>query len=119
MEIKNAHNISIFGLKSEGNHTILRVSDSKDIRLFGYGGNAAALPGKSLFKISNSTDFTFVNLVDAPRLASKKGKWIGFGHGVDPKVWHILEESFDGGPAIRTRPLERPVIYKRIGEPSQ
>lgn len=113
MEIYQASNISIFGLKSEGNQPVLKVDNSSNIRIFGYGGNATGLAGHTLFEIKNSMNFILVNLVDTPRVTEGKVKWKGYGHGVDPNQWHMIEETCVNHKIIMTKPLERPVLYKR------
>jgi len=113
IEINRASNISIYGLKSEGNEPVLRVKDSDFIQILGYGGNATALPGNSLFEVINSTNFLFVNLVDSPRLPSNKANHAANRQGVDPNLWYMLKDTISGNNTFYTKPLERPVLYKR------
>ena len=113
MEIRDAKFVSIYGLKSEYNAPVLRVRNSEHVRVFGYGGNAAAWGGRSLFVIERTGNFLLANLVDSPRLAGKGKPDEAPGVGVDPRTWHMVIERTANGPEIRTKPLERPVLYRR------
>lgn len=114
MDIRHAKNISVFGLKSEGNHCVLTISNSNRINIFGYGGNAAAMPGQALFKINKSSNLLIVNAVDAPRLQNEVSNNIGIGMGTDPRKWFMIIDKTRQGLNYKTRPLERPVLYKRV-----
>ena len=117
MEIRGARHVSIYGLKGEYNEPILWVRDSDHVRVFGYGGNAAAFPGKSLFLVERTPNFLLANVVDHPRLSGSGSPNTSPGIGVDPGRWHMIIEHPPGGAGtIRTRPMDRPVLYKR-GEP--
>lgn len=117
MEIRGARYVSIYGLKGEYNEPILWIRDCDHVRVFGYGGNAAAFPGKSLFVIERTPNVLLANVVDHPRLSGKGSPNESPGIGVDPDRWHmIIERPPGGGDAIQTRPMDRPVLYKR-GEP--
>lgn len=117
MEIRDARFVSIYGLKGEYNHPILTIRDSDQIRVFGYGGNAAALPGRSLFVVQRTPNVLLANLVDSPRLAGAGSAEHFAGQGVDPHLWHMVLEEPNAGAAILTPPLDRPVLYLR-GNPN-
>jgi len=118
MEIRGAQNVSLYGVKGEYNQPILWIRDSDNVRVFGYGGNAAAWPGKALFVVERTPNFLLANLVDTPR-GPESGSPASFaGQGTDPKKWSMVEERAGGeAPPIVTRPLDRPVLYMR-GAPS-
>ncbi|HUU92402.1 MAG TPA: glycosyl hydrolase family 28-related protein, partial [Phycisphaerae bacterium] len=117
MEIRGARHVSIYGLKGEYNEPILWIRDSDHVRVFGYGGNAAAFPGKSLFLVERTPNLLLANVVDHPRLSGSGSPNESSGVGVDPGKWHMIVEHPPGGAdTIRTRPMDRPVLYKR-GEP--
>ncbi len=40
MEIRNASNVTLYGVKGEGNYPIVLIRHSNNIRMMGYGGNA-------------------------------------------------------------------------------
>ena len=113
MEIRGARHVSIYGLKGEYNRPILLVRDSDHVRVFGYGGNAAAWPQESLFVVERTPNFLLANLADSPRLAGAGSPDEAPGTGVDPRKWHMLIERPAGGKELRTRPLDRPVLYRR------
>ena len=108
MEIRSSNDINIYGMKSEGNKPVLIVNDSQDIGLFGYGGNASALPGQALFILQDSSNVRLVNLVEAPR-AGKGDPDSMFGVGVNPGKWHMVD--FRNGKSVKTKPFHRPVLY--------
>jgi hypothetical protein len=103
MEIRNAANVSIYGLKSEEISPALWIKNSNYVNVFGYGGNAAPLPGGTLFRIDDSADFRIANAVDTFWLSKNR---------TAPDKWHMIIERFKGN-IIKTDPLERPVLYCR------
>lgn len=113
LEIRRAENVFIYGLKGEYFRPIVKITESRRVGIFGYGGVAAAEPGKALFTVENSTDFVLVSLVDSPRFPSGQPDTFFAGDGIDPELWHMLIERTAKGEEIRTEPLERPVLYKR------
>ncbi|MGQ9914152.1 MAG: glycosyl hydrolase family 28-related protein [Thermogutta sp.] len=113
LEIRDAENVFLYGVKGEYYRPIVRIVGSRRVGVFGYGGNAAATPGDALFVIENSTDFVLVQLVDSPRFPSGQPDTYFAGDGVDPERWHMLVERTAAGEEIRTEPLERPALYKR------
>jgi hypothetical protein len=113
MEIRNARYVSIYGLKGEGNQPILWVRDSDHIRVFGYGGNAAAYEGTALFRIERTPNFLIANAVDQPRLPGKGSDNFFAGRGVDPNQWYMITDNPGSESAIKVRPLDRPVLYRR------
>lgn len=112
MEIRGAKDVSLYGLKSEGNQPILLVRDSNQIRMFGYGGNASARPGTTLFKFVNTPDFLAANLITNMRFAGGAEDFFG-GIGVNPLLWSMLSEQAPDGSVFVTKPLERPVLVRR------
>jgi len=116
MEIRSARHVSLYGVKSEGNRCVIKIEDSDHVRVFGYGGNAAALERQSLFVIRNAPDFLIANAVDSPRMPPVKSLNPGIGRGVDPTLWYMISEELGSGKEFKTLPLDRPVIYRR-GDP--
>jgi len=116
MEIRRSKHVSIYGLKGEYNAPILLVRDSDHVRVFGYGGNAAGWPGKSLFVVERTPNFLLANLADSPRLGGRGKPDEAPGIGVDPEKWHMLIERPIEGGEFRTPPRERPALYRR-GKP--
>ena len=113
MEIRGAKHVSIYGVKGEYNRPIILVRDSDRIRIFGYGGNAAAVEGGALFVIERTANLVLANLVDSPRLPQGVSDTYFSGDGVDPSRWHMVLDRRPNGQTISTPPLDRPVLYKR------
>lgn len=113
MEIRGAKYVSIYGLKGEGNYPILWVRDADHVRVFGYGGNAAAFEDTALLRVERTPNFLIANAVDSPRLAGTGSEEQSAGRGVDPARWHMISDAPAAGPAVRTQPLDRPVLYRR------
>ena len=114
MEIRNARNVTLYNFKGEFNEPMLWIRDSDKIRLFGYGGNAAAYEGRELIRVERTPNFVCTNLVDLSRLPGSGVVGEGtFGGGVDPRRWHLLSDAPDGSEPRRLPPLERPVLYRR------
>ena len=113
MEIRGAKHVSLYGVKGEYQNPIIKIADSDQIRIFGYGGIAAAWPGKALFIIENTPNYLLTNLVDTPRLAGSGTPDHFAGVGVDPKEWHMFLDNPQDAKAVVSRPLDRPVLVRR------
>ncbi len=109
-EIINSRNVSMYGLKGEGNTYMLWVRNSDRIRLFGYGGNASALPDSCLFKIENTPNFLLAGIIDQPIPAGKPA--IRGAVGTDPRKSSIIIEQTPN-QTFKTTPLDRPILYKQ------
>lgn len=113
-EIRRSQQVSIYGMKSEGNSPALRASDSSDIRIFGYGGNLVPKPGSALFVFRRTTGIVLANII--PRLTLPGAgintfykRDIGIG---TPDTWFVLKEETAEGKTVATRPLDFPVLYR-------
>ena len=115
MEIRNSRYVTVYGLKGEGNYPELWVRDSDHVRVFGYGGNAAAYEHTSLFRIERTPNFLVANAVAFPRLAGVGSDEFYAGRGVDPNLWYMITDVLAGGAEIETPPLERPVFLAGAG----
>lgn len=111
MDILDAHNVTIYGLKGEGNRPVLRIVNGTGIRVLGYGGNAAAFEGRALFEVEGCRDCVLANLVDSPRLSGEGSEESMAGRGVDPELWSMVQELAPGGVRRGAAPLARPVAY--------
>lgn len=116
IEIRGASHVALYGLKSEGNAAVFKMSDSHDIAVFGYGGNASALEGQALFVVSDSSDFLFANLWQKPRTDFFREEYFA-GRAIDPHKWSMVVETLPGGGRVGTPPMVRPVLYRR-GHPN-
>ena len=112
MEIRKASHVYIYGLKGEYNRPIVKMVESRDVAIFGYGGNAAAYPGTSLFEIQDCGNYRLTLLVDTPRYPGDGSPDHFAGEGVDPRLWHMVTERHDGSE-FRTPPLDRPTVVAR------
>jgi len=113
LEIRRSKYVSLYGIKGEYNQPIIRVRDSDHIRIFGYGGNAAAHEDHALFVVERTDNFLMANLVDSPRMPQGIPDTFFAGDGTDPRRWHMVREKTTSGKTITTPPLDRPVLYKR------
>ncbi|MFA7368866.1 MAG: glycosyl hydrolase family 28-related protein [Kiritimatiellales bacterium] len=105
VEMKNAHNIAIYGIKNEGYSTILRVSDSSNILVAGYGGPGFfTKTGK--FIIRNSSDVTLADLINDFRF--------DYTRKLPPPARHypLIREELPSGRMIDSGPDERPVLFR-------
>lgn len=113
-EIRRSRQVSIYGMKSEGNSPALRATDSSDIRIFSYGGNLVPKPGSALFVFRRSTGVLLANII--PRL-TLPGSGINdfykrdIGIGL-PDTWSVVREETAEGKPVDTRPLDFPVLYR-------
>jgi len=113
LEVRGARNVSIYGIKGEYNQPIVWIRDSDHVRIFGYGGNAAAHQDSALFVVERTPNFLLANLVDSPRMPQGIPDTFFAGDGVDPRRWHMVTEHTAAGQTLHTPALDRPVLYKR------
>jgi hypothetical protein len=113
LEIRDASNVTIYGIKGEYNQPIVWIRDCDKVRIFGYGGNAAAHQGHALFVVERTPNFVLANLVDSPRMPQGISNTFFAGDGVDPRYWYMVREITTANKTALTPPLDRPVLYKR------
>ncbi len=111
MEICNAKNVTLYGIKCEANSPALLINNSENIRVFGYGGNATPMPFTSVFKIESSKNILLTNLFNNPRFDEGNPNHYA-GLTIVPTLWHMIIECSSNGIEFRSSPLERPVLYK-------
>jgi len=112
MEVRDSTHVFFYGVKGEYNRPIARFVRCRNFALFGYGGNAAAFPGTSLFELEDCEDYRLTLLVDTPRLAGQGSPDHFAGEGVDPRLWFMVEERY-ADKKIQTPPLDRPTLFSR------
>ncbi len=124
VEISNARNVAIYGLKSEGNYPVLWIKDSDNIELFGYGGLSSALAAgdaypsgftpftPSLLRVERTPNFRFANTWERAE-ANGTGTWAGgtFTRRA-PDTWHFIYDDLPPAPVL-TDFMDRPVLYRR------
>jgi hypothetical protein len=107
--MEHSQNVTIYSLKEEGRRSIV-VRDCDRINVFGYGGIANALEGKPLIEIERTPNFRLAGIID--RIA--ENPLPGDAPFAAPGTWNVVSEvPPTGGPAIRTEPMDRLVLYKR------
>jgi len=113
LEMNKARHVSLYGVKGEYNQPIILVRDCDHVRIFGYGGNAAAHEDHALFVVERTDNFLLANLVDSPRMPQGIADTFFAGDGTNPRRWHMVRETTADGETVETPPLDRPVLYKR------
>jgi hypothetical protein len=110
LEIGNSLNVSVYGLKSEGNNHAAYIHNSEDILIAGYGGNASALPGTALFLLENCRNLNIASLTDSPNIAKKKSqKTKIFGRFFPPSSWQMIHDLRE--IKYLTPNYARPLLY--------
>ena len=109
MQVANATNVDIFGLKVEGSLPVLWVSDSMNVTLFGMGGGADAFPDRSYYpsdlapyppsmiRMERSSGYRLINLFDGGRGAEGTPPR---PIGAFPLTQHILKAYDFYGPDV-------------------
>lgn len=108
MEVLRAYNVNLYSFKTEndgyGGQTeralSLMVTDSRNVRVFGHGGNAMASTDVSnaLYLLDNSTDVRIINVVPQHEWAHDAGC-----------NSLIYDKTTNGG--VRTAECSRPALY--------
>jgi hypothetical protein len=125
MEIRNARDVRIFGLKSEGNYPALWIRDSDEIEVLGFGGLVSAFEADAsyplgfepftptLFRVERTANFRLVNLWER----AEKNLSGGWANGVytrrSPDSWHMVYDAPSGAAPLLTETMDRPVLYRR------
>ncbi len=95
IDLRDVEDVDIYSMKSEGSYTVVAMQDSRRVRLFGYGGNAAMRPGWPLFSLDRCSDVVLAGIY--PQLGGI-GNVGALRVGYDPRSWLILR---DGDRTIR------------------
>jgi hypothetical protein len=114
MEIRNSSNIDMYSMKGEGDYTVLWVRASRNIRLFGYGGNGMARPGWPLIRVDDSTDFLLTHLNPMLKRPGHVGR---LGTANNPALWYILQDRPTGSEDLVRARGDEQVGYYRMGHP--
>ncbi len=115
-ELRNARNVSLFGVKTEYQTGFMRIAGCDNIRIFGHGGNGKAAPGAAHYIIEATPNFLLSNLGDQP--------WLGSTQQAAKKAWimsvkrnirdyYPLIDRPSEGPEVRVPSLVRPLVYRR------
>jgi hypothetical protein len=120
-ELRNARNVSIFGVKGEYRTGFLHIHDCDDIRIIGHGGNGKASPGGANYLIERTPNFLIANQGDQVWLKPSVAP-VETGHVM--AEWRNLLEYAPlidrpaEGPELKVPSLERPILYRR-GRPGR
>jgi hypothetical protein len=101
-EFRNARNVTVYHLKSEHNQTALLINHSKNIQVFGYGGNASPLAGRPIFAVHDSDDVYIANVCPTNRdpktvpYGSSSTIDPGGGINTDPALCYVIQEDYFG-----------------------
>jgi hypothetical protein len=97
MEIANAHNIAVYGVKNETMSTIFRVSGSENVLLIGFGGpGVPSAAGK--FAVQGSRNVTLVNLINDFKERGRK--------------FSLVRAETANGTVFESGPDELPALFK-------
>lgn len=107
VELINCESVSIFGMKQEGPAATFKISNSRNICSYGYGGPVAGKNGDSLIYIYNSRNVRLTTLVESPK-TNPVEDISGRGYPLDS--WGFVTEEINNSTR-RVRPLDRPVLY--------
>ena len=116
-EFNGAHDVRIFGFKTEGNTVALSIRDSDRIFMYGAGGcGCAPEQNQTQYRIVNSSNVLLANVMGQGGHATLPQD-NPFGEvGCDPSVdrrisWSRAEEAY-----VITPPYDRPVAFV-VGDP--
>ncbi|NOY81421.1 MAG: hypothetical protein GXP31_10510 [Kiritimatiellaeota bacterium] len=115
-EIRRARRVTIYGCKTECDTTFLKVTDSKNIAVFGHGGIGNAAKGGALYLFERCTDFLVANIADQVNL--KENRPYYGGHAIHRSIrefFPLLDRPRQGPPVVVPW-NERPALY-RVGRP--
>lgn len=134
-EFAHSNNISVYGLKTEGNFVTLWAHDCDQISIFGSGGagcsaNDTVYPAgfaqypPTLYRFERTPNFQFANLVDqhpfTPMGVSFKNRHRDMFDEAPcpPEITHMLYDDQAGtSPIVQTIPFDKPALYIR-GNPN-
>jgi hypothetical protein len=104
MEIKDASDIAIYGVKHEGYSTLLRVTDSHHILVVGYGGPACT-PETGKFILEQVRNVDIVNVINDSDDGSP------FPCGGDTRAYSLIRAETPDGEPIESGPDEKPALF--------
>jgi hypothetical protein len=111
-EFVNVRNVDVFSYKAEGNKPLVKISNSKHIRMIGFGGNAMAFANTSSVVVENSEDFVLASMMFQQRPKGAGSPTTFDGVAVDPSSNFLVKEVTASGE-IATPGYEQVVMYKR------
>jgi hypothetical protein len=108
-EFDDVRDVDIYGMKGETfgatgqvGRPLIFFKESRDFRVFGYGGNATGAAGSCLFLLENCSDFLLANF--APQHARV---------GEPPEKWSTVTEVASDGRTTQAPGTEWFTLYRR------
>lgn len=98
VELNDAQNVDIFSMKSEGDYTAVWMRNCRNVRLYGYGGNGAPRPGRSILRLDGSANVRLANICPQLPMRSHYG---ALGIAFNPATWFILTDGSTTIPGTR------------------
>jgi hypothetical protein len=105
MEIRDASNIALYGVKHEGYSTVLRVTNADHVLVVGYGGPACT-PETGKFILEHVQNVDLVNVIND----SDDGA--PFPCGGDTRASSLVRAQSLDGKIIESGPDEKPALFK-------
>ncbi len=110
IELRDAANVDTYSIKGEGSFTLLWARNSRNIRIFGYGGNGSPWHDWQIFRFDGCRDFLLANI--APQLAPfHPGGGNALHVSTDPRRWFAIRDD-----AARAPGIQQTILYQR-GKP--
>jgi hypothetical protein len=102
--------VDTYSIKGEGSFTLLWARNSRNIRIFGYGGNGSPWHDWQIFRFDGCRDFLLANI--APQIdAYRPGGGNALHLSTDPRLWFAIRDD-----AAQVPGTEQTVLYER-GKP--
>lgn len=109
IEFRGAANIDTYSIKGEGSFTLLWARNSRNIRIFGYGGNGSPRHGWQIFRFDACRDFLLANIT--PQLAPfRPGAGNALHTSTDSRLWFTIRDG-----AAQVPGYQQTVLYQRGG----
>lgn len=115
-EIRRSAKVDVYGVKTEYQTRFLLARESRDIRIYGHGGNATALRGSAHYIFEDCADLTLTNVsenVNVRQTEPQPKAWREFP--AEPYGAYVPIISIANGVETRIPHTDFPVLW-RIGE---
>lgn len=116
LKISNAHNVSMFGAKTENALEFVRVENSNNIRLFGHGGMTNPPAGTAHYRIENSTNWAVVSPTNEIQ-TSDNCRNCGLGDAMLPATafgsYDVIQEVNSEADLVTPAKTDFPIVYMR------
>lgn len=117
-KIEDAHNVSLFGTKTENALEFARVENGHNIRLMGHGGMTNPPAGTAHYRVENSSDYKIVSPTDEI-VTTDECLNCNLGDVMLPRTafgtYDVIQEVY-GEDTLAPVQTDRPIMYRR-GDP--